>query len=187
MTLRLVVPGSEGLPAQAVVELQAAIGFPAVLRVDAGEVVAIVDELIVALAEAGHEAHEEVAVGVGIGVGGAADLVGDAVEAEGAVRGVDVGDVDLGELDVTAEGEVVIALDPVEVVVEGVVVAAPCGVGGGCGAEVAGDGGLQERAGVGLPDVGDAVVGDLGAARRTAAESDFALVVDDEGVQKAGR
>ena len=100
-------PGSEGLPAQAVVEGAGGVGLPTVLGVDAGEVVAVVDELVVALAESGHEAHLEVGHGIGILVGGAADLVGGGAEAESAVGLVDVGDVELAELNVSAEGEVV--------------------------------------------------------------------------------
>ena len=149
----LVGPGGEGFPAQAVVQGQAASRLPAVLRVDAGEVVAVVDQLVVALAEAGHEAHLEVRHCVGVLVGGAGDRVGGRAEAEGAVRTEHVGDVELAQLKVSAECEVVCAFHPVEIVVEGVVVAVPACEGRGRCAEVTGDGGGEIGAGVGLPDV----------------------------------
>ena len=67
--------------------VQPASHLPAILGIEAGEVVAVVDLLEVPLGKAGHEAHLEIRRRIGILVGRAADFVGWSYpNAEAAVR-----------------------------------------------------------------------------------------------------
>ena len=133
------MPWGELFPAHAIVKLQPAIHLPTVLDIEAGEVVLIVELLEVPLLEIAHEAHLEVRRRIGIVVRGAADLVGHRSEGEAAVRLIVVGHVESAQLNVPAECDVVVAYDPVQVVVQGVVVAKPACKRGGRGAEIAAD------------------------------------------------
>src|ERR1035438_2168941 len=141
-------PGSEFFPANAVVECQPVIDFPAILGIDAREVSPVVQLFVVSLLElvgSGHETQLKVRHGIGIG--------GGCVETEAAIRLEIVGYVEFAQLVVTAECEVVLAFDPVQVVVEGVVVAKPAGESRRTWAEVAGDTCSQIRARGRLPDI----------------------------------
>ena len=128
-------PRGELLPAYAVIHCQVGIDLPAILGIDSGEVSTVVHLLKVSLLEcigAAHEAHHEVR----IGIHGSGSACVEAKRAEGLVN---VGHVELTQLVVAAECHVVLAHDPVNVVVEGVVVAHPAGIRRGRGPEIAAD------------------------------------------------
>src|ERR1039458_4605062 len=101
---------------------QGKVGYPSDVS---DEVVAVVQELVVALVESSHKAKLEVCHCVGILIGRASDLVSGSTEAEATVRLEHVGHVEFAQLNVSAKGDVVGSLHPVQIVVEGVVVAEP--------------------------------------------------------------
>ena len=116
------MPRGEDFPAHAVVQLQLVIDLPAILGIQAGEVVPVVQVLVVPLWKEVMKPTWKFAMALGYWYV-CRRLRGLTVEAEAAVRLIDVHHVELAHLNVPAKGEVVIAFHPVQVVVERVVVA----------------------------------------------------------------
>src|ERR1035441_7083121 len=152
-------PGGEVFPADAVVQGEAGSHLPAVLGVNPWEVVAVVDQLIVPLAESSHKALLEVRRRI--------DVAAERTETEAAVRGVDVDHVEPAQIGSASEGKIVGSFHPVQVVVEGVVVAVPGRKRRGRRPEITGDGRLQIGAGRRLPDVLHSKCGDVRTDRKS--------------------
>ena len=145
--------------------------------------VAVFKQRKVSLLESRHVALLVVRHGVGIG--------GGRTESESAVRLIVVVNIDFADLEVPADGKVMLAFYPVQVVVEGIVVAQPARKRRRTCAEKAGDAGGEIGAGGRLPECrsdtrAHSKGGDVLASRRPAAQCDYALVVGDQVIENVG-